>query len=173
MPVVDVNSLTFEPITLTASDFTASRDNNTSLSAGTVGEIATAEVGEDGQLSGYEAVQIGQPEVNSSGDRKGNELFMQLADGADAEVADTVQAAVAARQKGELGGGAAGSITGWIKHRGQDTTDPAQRQPIYPQTPVVKDGRLVQFLAKDETSSVTVNIDSTATQLEIPALGGK
>lgn len=170
MPVVDVNALSYEPIELTASDFNASRDDDTSLSSGVVGEIATSEVGSDGQLSGYDAVQVGQPAANATGDRKGNELFVKLQAGSS-DIADTAQFAIAARQKGELGGGAPGSITGWITHRNQDNTDPAQRRPLYPQKPIVKDGRLIQLLAKDETASVTVDLSESTYQ--IPALGGK
>lgn len=170
MPVVDVSALTYEPITLTASDFTAARDDDSSLSSGVVGEIATSEVGSDGQLSGYDAVQVGQPESNNTGDRKGNEIFFKFQAGSS-DIADTAQIKVSARQKGELGGGTPGSITGWIQHRGQDTSDPAQRRPLYPAQPIVKNGRLVQILAKDETASLTVDLSEST--FEIPALGGK
>lgn len=170
MAVVNVSELAFEPITLRPADFSASRDDDTQLSSGTVGEIATAEVGEDGQLSGYDAVQIGQPASNNTGDRKGNELFAKLQSGSS-DVSDSVEFSIAARRKGDLGGGRGGSITGWITHRGQDNADPAQRKPLYPQQPVVIDGRMLQLLAKDETAQVTVDLSES--EFEIPALGGK
>lgn len=171
MPVVNVNSLIFERFTLTDADFSAGRDDNTSLSAGTVGEIATAEVGEDGQLSNYDAIQLGQPQSNPTGDRKGNEVFVKLGDGSDTDISDSAMWSFAARRKGEIGGGSAGMITGFRKHRGQDNADPAQRDPLPPQTPVVKDGRIAQLLAKDEAASLTVAL--TNSEFEIPALGGQ
>lgn len=170
MPVVDVNALTYEPIQLRDGDFSASRDDNTALSAGTVGEIATAEVGEDGQLSGYDAVQVGQPATNPTGDIKGNELFVDLAD-SGGDVDDTSEFALAARQKGELGGGASGSITGWISQRQSDSTTVSERPKVNPKQPVVKDGRLLLLLFKNEAAQDTVELAQST--FEIPALGGK
>lgn len=170
MPVVDVSSLTYEPIQLRDGDFSAGRDDDTALSAGTVGEIATAEVGEDGQLSGYDAVQVGQPPTNTGGDIAGNEAFVDLAD-SGGDVDDTSEFAIAARQKGELGGGPAGSITGWISQRESDSSTVGERPKVFPQTPVVKDGRLLQLLFKNEAAQDTAALASSTFQ--IPALGGK
>jgi len=76
-------ALRFERAQLNASDFVAGRDNDTSLDAGQVGEIGTAEIGEDGSIAQYEAVQLGQPASNRTGDRKGNELFVNVYDSTD------------------------------------------------------------------------------------------
>jgi len=170
MAVVDVDSLIFEQFTLTQSDFNDGRDEDTSLSAGQVGEIGEAEIGEDGQLSNYDAVQIGQPPVNN-GDSTGNEPFVALDSAADTDVADTAEWACAVRRKGELSAGQAGMITGYVSHRRTNNTDPRQRTKLGPQSPVGKDGRVLQFLARDETSSVTVNLGEST--IEIPALGGQ
>lgn len=167
---IDPNSLSYERNTLHAADFNASRDDDTSLSAGTVGEIAEAEVGDTATLSQYQGVFVGQPASNATGDRKGNEVYMKLQSGGG-DVADTVQWAFAARNKGELGGGKQGSITGFITHRGQDNADPAQRRPMNTSQPVVPDGRLLTLLAKDETSSVTVDLSES--EFELPIMGGK
>lgn len=169
MAVVDIQSLTFRRFDLRDSDFTAGRDNDVALDAGDVGEIATAEVGEDGQLSGYEAVQYGQPPVNTGGDNLGNEIHMQFQSGA-ADVSDNAQFAFGARQKGELGGP---NITGWISHRNQDASDPRQRYNLFPQSPVVKDGRELNIIAKDEAAALTVDLSENPGHLNIPCLGGK
>jgi hypothetical protein len=170
MPVVDVSSLVFERFTLRDADFSAGRDDDTSLSAGVVGEIATAEVGEDGQLSNYDAVRLGQPASNPTGDRKGNEQYVKLRAGSS-DIADAATFAFAARKKGEIGGGTGGMVTGFRKHRGQDNADPAQRDPLPPQNPVVKDGRVLQLLAKDEANSLTVDLSEST--FELPSLGGQ
>jgi len=170
MPVVNVDDLSYRRISVTDADFSASRDNDTALSAGTVGEIATSEVGSDGQLSSYEAVQLGQPpRPNAAGDNLGNEIHMQF-QSAGTDIADNAQVAFGARLKGELGGP---NITGWIDHRNQDNADPRQRKNLYPQMPIVIDGRLLVVLAKDEANAVTVDLAENAGQLQVPALGGK
>jgi hypothetical protein len=59
-----------------------------------------------------------------------------------------------------------------------DDSDPAIRPPIgvqpNPQNPTyVPDGRILQFLLKDETGSVTGDITGATSVLELPILGGK
>lgn len=170
MPVVNVGALDYRRITITDADFNASRDDDTSLNAGTVGEIAEAEVGEDSQLSSYEAVQYGAPpRTSGGGDNLGNEIHMQFQSGGS-DIADNAQVAFGARLKGELGGP---NITGWIDHRGQDSSDPRQRYNLFPQTPVVKAGRLLTILAKDEANALTVDLSENSGHLQIPALGGQ
>jgi len=171
---VNAGDLSYEQNTLHAADFNASRDNSVSLSSGTIGEIAEFEVGEDSTAAQYRAIFVGQPASNNTGDRKGNELYAQLYDGSPgSEISDTAQFAFAARNKGELGGGKQGALTGFITHRGEDATDPAQRTPVNVNEPAVPDGRLLSLLAKDETASLTVNINSADTTLELPIMGGK
>lgn len=171
MPVVDLNSLDYERITLRSSDFADGQQNNTALGAGNVGEIATLEVYDDGQASAYEAIQIGQPPANATGDNLGNEVFVDMADGGGTSVDDTVEFAIGARQKGELGGGSDGAITGWITQRGEDSSSAIERTPLSPHLPVVKAGALLNFLVKEEGSGTTV--DRSQSVWEIPALGGK
>jgi hypothetical protein len=175
---VDPRELTYERNTLTFSDFNAARDNNASLSQGVVGEIGEAEVGEDGVLAQYDAILVGQPPKNATGDRKGNEIYAAVDDGAGSVVSDTVQVSVAARNKGETGGGKDGKVTGFLPTREMDNSDPGIRPPIgvqpSPNNPkYVPDGRIVQFLIKDETGSVTGDITGSTSVLELPILGGK
>lgn len=169
-----VSGLRFQRAQLNASDFSAGRDNDTSLSSGQVGEIGTAEVGEDGSIAQYEAVQLGQPASNRTGDRKGNEQYCNIYDSTGAaDVADAAEYAVNARNKGELGGGAGGTLTGWFKLRNADASDPAQRPPLYPQQPVVPRRRILSFQLKNENATVQGDITDGSTTVEIPILGGK
>lgn len=172
MPITaaQARELTYKPFKLTDADFSAGRDDDTSLSAGTVGEVATAEIGEDGQLSNYLAVQLGQPATQQFADVQGNEIYVKL-QAASADVADSVDWAFAVRDKGELGGGVAGNITGFRTHRGQDNSDPRQRNKMRPQSPVARDGKILSLLVKDETQAVTVDLSES--DFEIPALGGQ
>lgn len=173
MPV-DVSGLRFRRATLNDSDFSAGRDNDNSLSAGTVGEIGTSEVGEDASIAQYEAVQLGQPASNQTGDRKGNEVYVNLHSSTNAAtVPVTAEFSIQARNKGELGGGAAGNISGWIRHRGQNNNDPAQRKPLFPQQPVVPRRRILSLQAKDENTSIQPDVTAADTVIEIPILGGK
>lgn len=164
-------TLAYRRFKLTDSDFSAGRDNDTSLSAGTVGEIATAEVGVDGQLSAYLAVQLGQPAGSSGGDNQGNEPYIEMGDASPGDVSSSADWAFAVRDKGEVGGGREGNITGFRTQRRQDNDDPRQRSSMLPQQPVAREGKILQFLARDETASVTVDISQT--NLEVPSLGGQ
>lgn len=172
MPVVNVNSLTFKRGMITAGDFTASRDNATSLSSGTVGEVGQFEVFEDGQFSKYEAVQVGAPATSAGGDKDGNEVFVSLADDTGTAVADTAEFQLAGRQKGELGGGAGAPQTPWMDQRDADASDVRQRPSLFPTRPI-KAGALVTMLCKDETASLTVDITNASTTVKVPFLGGQ
>ena len=172
MPVVNINDLHYRPFTATDTDFTAGKDNDTSIPAGDVAEVGVAEVGDDGQLSNYDAVQIGQRPAATGGDNQGNEVFIDLAQGDGADAADTVEFAVAARRKGEVGGGVSGEVTGFRGTRGQDTADARQRTSLGPQSPVVRYGRVLQFLTRDEHAAHEVDITHAETTIEIPAMGG-
>lgn len=167
MPVVNPKKLDYQRDTLTASDFSAGINDDTSISAGDVGIIAKAEVGEDGGLASYEAIIMGQPPKNPDGDNKGNELFLKLQT-AGADVADTVQIQFQARKKGELSGRA---ITDWIMHRNQDNSDPRQRKNLNVTGKGAVDAEEIIMVVRDETSSVTVDLSESS--FEIPILGGK
>lgn len=173
MAAVNVGNLRFRKNQISGSDFNAARDNSTSLSAGVPGERGELEVGEDGVAAQYDAVQLGQPQSNASGDRKGNEIYLALDDNSGSPVNDTVQFSFQVRNKGELGGGNAGNITGFISVRNQDDSDPAKRRPLPPQRPVVPDGRLLTLVTRDETQSHNVDVTGSATTIELPILGGK
>lgn len=173
MPITQAQArqLNYKKFTLTDSDFTASRDDNTALSAGVVGEIATCEIGSGGQTSNYLAVILGQQPDSVTGDTQGNEVFVSLGDASAGDLGDTAEWAFAVRDKGEVGSGQAGTITGFITHRGQDNADPRRRKSLNPQEPIARDGKVLQLLVKDETTSDTVQIANSTFQ--IPALGGQ
>lgn len=173
MPITQsqARQLNYKKFTLTDSDFSASRDNDNQLSAGTVGEIATSEVGADGQLSNYLGVILGQQPDSVTGDTQGNEVYVSLGDDTAGDLGDTAEWAFAVRDKGEVGSGQAGTITGFITHRGQDASDPRQRKSLNPQEPIARDGKVLQLLVKDETTADTVDISNSTFQ--IPSLGGQ
>lgn len=171
MPSVDPNALEYEGIHLTAADFTAGKDEGASLNAGTVGEVATAEVTEDGQLSSYDAALIGD-ELGPTGNSSKGKMYVDLqgdqdGDGTVEQVPDDTQFRLIARDKNS---NRRIPLTRWFQTRGEDASDPRLRTELLPRQPAVKNGRIIAVEAKRESGSVNVSLaDST---FEFPARGG-
>lgn len=168
MPVVNPNELNYTEDELHAADFRAGLNDATAIAAGEVGIIAVAEVGEDGILANYDAVIMGQPPTNETGDNQGNEMFVQLQDGTATDVADSVQFQFQARKKGSLSGR---PLTPWIKHRGLDAADPRQRKSLPITGYGAVDGEEIILVVRDMTASVTVDLSNSS--FEIPIMGGQ
>lgn len=171
MPSVNVNELEFEGIHLVADDFTAGKDEGDTLAAGSVGEVATAEVTEDGQLSSYDAVLVGD-ELGPTGNSSKGKMFIafqgdQDGDGTVEAVPDDTQFRLVARDKNS---NRRIPLTRWFQVRGEDNADPRLRTELLPREPAVKNGRIIGVEAKRESGTVVVSLaDST---LELPARGG-
>lgn len=170
MPAVRPSELEYEGIHLVADDFTAGKDEGT-LQAGVVGEVATAEVGEDGQLSSYDAALLGD-ELGPTGNSSKGKMFVDLqgdqdGDGTVEQVPDDTQFRLIARDKNS---NRRIPLTRWFQTRGEDNADPRLRTEVLPREPAVKMGRIVALEAKRESGSVVVSLaDST---FELPARGG-
>jgi len=170
MPAVNPRSLRYEGIQLTASDFIAGTDNGEQLAAGEVGEIATIEVGEDGQASAYDAIRPGSP--TAPDDPTQGKLFANFRDGSANDVADDVQVRLAVRDKNS---NRRQPVTEFFAVRDLDNSRPDLRKALRPVTRdgspfLVSSGRLLVLEAKRESGTTTVDItDST---VEIPAIGG-
>jgi len=165
MPVINPGALDYQDDELTAADFNAGINDDTSISAGNVGIVAVAEVGEDGKLSNYGAVVLGQEPRSVGGDNRGNEIYVKLQAGG-ADVADSVQFQFQARKKAQLSGR---PLTPWIKHRGQDQNDPRLRKSLLANRGAV-DGEEIILVVKNESGAVTVDLSES--EFEIPIMGG-
>lgn len=170
MPAVRPGELEYEGIHLVANDFVAGKDEGT-LAAGVVGEVAPAEIGEDGQLSSYDAALLGD-ELGPTGNSSKGKMFVDLqgdqdSDGTVEQVPDDTQFRLIARDKNS---NRRIPLTRWFQTRGEDNSDPRLRTEVLPREPAVKMGRIVALECKRESGSVDVSLsDST---FEIPARGG-
>lgn len=166
MSLVNPSALAYEGIHLTNADFTAGKDDGATLEAGVIGEVATAEIGEDGQLSAYDAVLLGD-KMDPTGNSSKGKQYVELADSADAAVADTVQFRYIVRDKNS---NRRVPLTRWFTHRGENNTDPRLRTPVTPRQPFIKDGRIIALEVKDETATAEVTLANST--FEAPARGG-
>lgn len=171
MPAVRPNELDYEGIKVTDNDFVSGSDEGSSIPAGEVAEVATSEVGEDGQLSSYDAVRLGD-NMDPTGNSPQGKLFVELQD-ANGNVLDPrTQIRWLARDKNS---NRRIPITRWYSHRDLNKSDPRQRTPLPPTTRngapfFVKMGRLLSVEVKNEATSVTV--DLTNSVFDVPSRGG-
>jgi hypothetical protein len=171
MPAVKPRQLSYEGGHFDEADFVAGKDNDTQLSAGTVGEIATIEIGEDGKFSAYDAVRPG--DFTDTEDPTRGRIFVELADGGTV-VADKVQWRLITRDKNS---NRRIPITTWYRQRDSNASRPDHRTVLRPisrnDAPFfIKAGRIVALEVKNESSSVTVDINDTDTVVEVPGRFG-
>lgn len=168
MAVVNVGALAKEAINLYETDFTDGTDHNSSISAGTVGEIGVAEVGSDGQLASYDAYRAGQPPQSGMRNTQGNEVFVDLETGTDGTDVDAkTEWRLAWRPRNQ---NRREPLHRWFKVRNSNNTDPRQQPTLALTNTWVKDGREVVFEAKNESTSVTVHRSNS--DIEIPSVAG-
>lgn len=176
MAVVDPTSLEYEGIHVTNNDFVGGSEDSSDLNSGELGEIAVAEVGEDGQFSAYDAVRLGD-EMDPTGNSPKGKLYVDLqgdqdGDGTVEQVPDDTQLRWIARDKNS---NRREPLTRWYAHRDLDQSRPDLRTPLPPVTRngnpwFVKDGRIIALEAKRESGSLNVSLaDST---FEVPSRGG-
>lgn len=172
MAAVNPKSLAYEGITLTLADFTDGDDAGNTLSAGQVGEVFTVEVGEDGQLSGYDALRLG--DSSSQSDPAKGTMFISLVDTADADLPEDTQVRFRFRDKNYNRQPPASK---WYALRDLDQSDPRLRRNLSPRVKngrpwFVKAGRILVVEVKNESTSITPGDTSNAHTLEAPARGG-
>lgn len=176
MPSVNPQELDYEGIHLTQADYTSGKDEGQTLSAGTVGEVATAEIGEDGQLASYEAVRLGD-NLDPTGNSPKGKLYVDLqgdqdGDGTVESVDSRTQLRWVVRDKNS---NRRVPLTRWFPHRDLAEADPRLRTPLPPVTRngspfFAKEGRILSLEVKNEATSVVVSLaDST---FEVPSRGG-
>jgi len=164
---VNPKALQYEGDHLDEADFTAGKDNGEQLQAGVVGEVATAEVGDDGKLSSYEAVRPG--DRTDTNDATRGRIFVELEDGNGNTVSDKVQWRLAVRDKNS---NRRIPVTSWYRQRDSNNQRPDHRMALRPVTRsgkpfFIKDGRVIVLEVKNESGTVTV--DASASTVEIPA----
>lgn len=167
-----LNNVEFEGINISLADFTDGKDEEVSLSAGQVGEVFTAEVGEDGQLSSYDFVRLGDQLDDGNQDSAKGKLFVDLRDASDAEIDQRTEFRFVARPKNS---NSRTPLTEFVPLRNANQSDPSLRLPFTPLTrggkpAVVKDGRVIAVEIRNAATSVTV--DRANSDADIPARGG-
>jgi hypothetical protein len=171
MAAVNPKNLSYEGILLTASDYVAGNDEGTALDPGEIGEVAVAEVGEDGQLSAYEAVRLGDT-LGPTGNSPQGKLFVDLRDDSDAELDPRTQIRWICRDKNS---NRRPPITRWYPLRDLNEDDPRLRTALPPVTKnnkpfFVKEGRILSLEIKNESTGVTMDLGKST--FETPSRAG-
>lgn len=166
-----MSGLEFEGIHLTQSDFTTGKDEGATVDSGVVAEVATTEIGEDGQLSSYDALRLGD-NLDATGMSPKGKLFVELRDSADEPVDERTQVRWVARDKNS---NRRIPITRWYAHRDLNKDDTRQRTPLQPVTRnnspfFVKSGRLVTVEVKNQAEDVEVDLSNST--FEVPSRAG-
>jgi len=167
-----LNNVEFEGINVSTADFVDGKDEETSISAGDVAEVMTAEVGEDGQLSSYDYLRLGDSLDSGNQDSAKGKLFVDLRDASDSEIDQRTEFRFVTRPKN---GNRRTPLTEWVNLRNANINDPSKRLPFTPvsrngKPAVVRDGRIVAVEIRNPATSVTV--DRTNSDADIPARGG-
>ena len=175
MPTVSASRLDgiqFEGISISAADFTDGKDEGEQIGAGNVAEVATAEVGEDGQLASYDYLRLGDRLDDGNQDSAKGKLFVSLRDPDDAEVDERTEFRFVTRPKN---GNRRTALTEFIKLRNANLDDPSKRLPFTPvsidgKPAVVKAGRIIAVEVRNAAEDVEVS--RAESDMDIPARGG-
>lgn len=162
----------FENLTITTSDFTAAPAEGTTIESGESVEVFRAEVNEDGDLSSYDTVQLGES-LGPTGRSAKGKMFVQLRDESGNVVDENAQFRVLARPKTDAD---RIELIGWTRHGDVNVSDSEKQLPLQPTTntqnmpQVVEEGRLIVVEVKHP--SQTVEIDLTNSTIKFPARAG-
>lgn len=161
----------WEPIVVTTADFVAAPDEGSTIAAGEVAEVFRAEIGEDGQLSSYDLVRLGD-RLGETGRSAKGKLFGIIKDTANAAVPDTTEIRFVARPKNQNG---RTPLTNWFPVRDLDRDNPEQRLELPPVTyngrpAYVKDGRILAMEVRNGGTSIEVSLANST--LDVPSRGG-
>lgn len=168
---MDPTQLAYEGIVLNSEDFEPWTDNGSDVPAGENARIATVEIGEQGQLSAFEALRLGDS-LDPSDPAKGR-LFMNPVASDGSEVSDNAQIRFRMRDQN---GNKYEPATPWYTVRDLNRDRPDHRRALRPRTKdggkpwYWKRGREVVIEGKDEGS--TFNMDIEQSLVEAPARGG-
>lgn len=166
----EVRNAEYSTFPLSEGTFTAGQDDNTTIAAGDVGEVAVAEVGEDGALSDYIGLIVGQEPDTQARSGQGKILFNPKDDSTTpARLDENTEMKLVVRKKGERGGK---DLTGWIPIRDNGPNDAtSDRKVLRPRMPVAKDGRVVALHVRNQNVSVTYN--HSGSEWVYPCQGGQ
>jgi hypothetical protein len=161
----------FEPVPkLSKNDFEAGPDDGRSLDAGEIGEFANATVGEtSGNLSDVLAVAIGYPPDSNVRTAQGKPNF-PIQNGSGSAIAEDTQVRVVARSGSERGGM---RVSPWFYVGETDLTRSGVSyqtiEPLPPQTPRIREDKVVAIQLKNESASVTPSFSNSGV-FKIPAM---
>lgn len=162
-----------EPITISTADFTDGQDEGSSLSAGNVGEVMKAEIGDDSQFSSYETVRLGQS-LDEGNQRSGKgKLFVQLQDNNGNVIDSRTEVRFIGRPKNA---NSRRPLTSFIQMDRLNESDVTKQIPLTPvrnengDPQLISDGRILAVEVRNPANSVTV--DRSNSQITLPAIAG-
>lgn len=168
----DIQKMDFEGGRLTLADFNDGKDEGSTISAQTVAEVATAEIGEDGQLTSYNAVRLGRP-LDPTGRSAKGKLFANIKNTSNSDVDDRTEVRLVVRPKN---GNRRTPLTDWYSENELNQSSTQDRIPLSPVTnaqgqPLVGgEGRILAVEARNPATSFEFGRSNS--QLRVPAIFG-
>lgn len=156
-----LNSLNYEDVPVNEADFVAGQDDQNQLQPNQVGEVAVAEVGEDGAFSDWLGFIGGQLPDDMARSAKGKAELTLKSDDADAsgtpdDMPDGTEVRLIGRPKGSRDGT---PLTPWITFsNNRPSVNVEARRLLKPQVPkkaIVGEGKVVAMQIRNRRSAIT------------------
>jgi len=172
----------WEAVSLSPGDFQAGADEGSTISAGQIGEVLEAVVGQSNRddsgndlnssFDSYDRVWLGQ---ETAPDLKGprGKIYGLLRNGVPEDLPPETEVRAIARPKNK---NKRTALTPWIKHRDLDQSTPSERLDLGPirnergDPLIVREGRVIAIEVRNTSSDVTVSKENS--DFDIPALMG-
>lgn len=161
----EARRLQFEKSTLTDADLSSGPDEDTSIPADTVAEVANVRIGGDnaGNVSDVLALVVGVPSDEYKSTTRAKQT-VDLQDGSSSDVDSNTQFRWAKRRRQSRGGR---EITGWQLEDNFSEIAISEREDLNPSQPGVREDELLTLLVYNATSAVTVNLANSNVRLPI------
>lgn len=167
----------FETISISQSDFLAPGEDGgggtaTSADEGEVTEVMRAEIGEDGQLSSYDLVRLGQSLDAGNRDSAKGKIFIDLRAADGTEIDQRTQVRFAVRPKNQ---NRRTALTSFIPLRDLNVERPDHRIPLTPVTSggrpaFAKSGRVL--IVEVRNTAADIEVDREESDMDVPARAG-
>lgn len=171
-PTSNIGVQATEQIQLQDDDFTAAPAEGETIQSGETKEVFRAEVGEDGVLASYDALQLGGTTGPNPKSARGK-IYVDIRDTNGNSISKTVEFRFVGRPRNE---NSRRALTPFYTLRDLDNDNPELRQALPPATnsrgqpTVVQNGRVIAVEIR--TSGETAEVSLSESTIEVPAIAG-
>lgn len=157
--------LGYKDADLMDASFRAGVNDGDALAAGQVGELAVAEVGEDGSLEDFVATILGQSPDPTRRTAKAKPFINVHDSAAVAEIDKNTEVRVVVRNSGDRDGPV---LMQWRSIKNLRNSDPSQRKELKPQQPIAREGKLLAVQVRNQATGITPDFGGGSTEFDLP-----